>query len=83
VISGEIKITDYGIERKICEVYQSFCQTPEVPDKFPPSIGRGGKKGDVYRFGAIILSLIKGQYVENPPEIPANLPSELQDFLKK
>lgn len=71
------------MERKICELYQSFNHVPEVPDKFPPSIGRGGKKCDIYRFGFIILSLIKGQYAENPPEIPTTFPSELQDFLKR
>jgi len=58
------------------------CQTPEIPDKFSVTIGRGAKKGDVYRFGVIILSLIKGQYVnQNPPEIMPNLPLKLKDFL--
>jgi len=57
-------------------------QTPDVPDLFPPSLGRGGKKGDIYRLGLIVLSLLKGRYVEGP-DIPQTLPPEIQDFLKQ
>lgn len=53
-----------------------------VDDIFPPSVGRGGKKGDIYRLGLIVLSLLKGRYVDGP-EIPQNIPDEMQDFLKR
>lgn len=82
-IAGCVRITDYGVERKICEFYQTFNKLPDVPDKFPPSIGRGGKKGDIYRFGVILLSVINGSCVQNPPEIPNVLPPDLQDFFRK
>ncbi|CAG7836539.1 unnamed protein product, partial [Allacma fusca] len=81
----EVKVGDYGIERKISELHQSVCGNQDlIIDIFPPSIGRGAKKGDIYRFGILILSLLKGQHVvQNPPDIPSSLPPELQDFLKK
>lgn len=41
--AGAVRITDYGVERKICELYHAFNKFPDVHDNFPPSIGRGGK----------------------------------------
>ena len=85
LVVGEIKVGDYGLERKICEFFQNVTGSHDFEiDKFPPSIGRGAKKGDIYRFGVLILSLLQGRPVtQNPPEIPPRVPLELQDFLRK
>ena len=77
-----VKVFDYGIERKVTELFKSVNQPPDIQEQFPPSVGRGGKKGDIYRLGLIVLSLLKGRYVDGP-DIPQSLPPELQDFLKK
>ncbi|CAL8138262.1 unnamed protein product [Orchesella dallaii] len=80
-VGDEVKICDYGIERKASELYQLVHQNPDVSEHYPPSVGRGGKKGDIYRLGLIVLSLLKGRYIEGP-DIPQTLPPEIQDFLK-
>ena len=77
-----IKVSDYGLECKLDELLQSCNGSPDVADKFAPSIGRGGKKGDIYRVGILVLSLVKGYYVtQNPPPLPDTLPTQLKHFL--
>jgi len=83
-LSGEVKVGDYGVERKLDEFLRSVNGYDSVSDHFAPSIGRGAKKTDIYRLGILILSLLKGQRItHNPPEFPSGLPTEIQDFLKK
>lgn len=64
------------------ELIKQIDPSGTTDDIFPPSVGRGGKKGDIYRLGLIILSILKGRYVDGP-DIPQALPEELQDFLKR
>lgn len=61
--SQKVRVADYGIERRIVEVVSEFHEV-DVPSSYPLSLGRGGKKGDVYRLGFIILSLILGERVQ-------------------
>lgn len=61
--SQKVRVADYGIERRIVEVVSEFHEI-DVPSAYPLSLGRGGKKGDVYRLGFIILSLILGERVQ-------------------
>ncbi len=84
--SGVIKVLDYGFERRLHQLIENVNKSPDpdVIDKFAPSIGRGAKKGDIYRVGILVLSLVKGQcVVENPPIIPGNIPVELKDFIQQ
>lgn len=59
----KVRVADYGIERRIVEVVSEFHEV-DVPSAYPLSLGRGGKKGDVYRLGFIVLSLILGERVQ-------------------
>lgn len=83
-VLGEVKVGDYGVERKLSELLRSVNKTNAIVDPFAPSIGRGAKKGDIYRFGILVLSLFKGGRIsQNPPDIPSSLPSEVQHFIRK
>ena len=49
-----------------------------------PCLGKGGKKGDIYRLGVIILSLALGKIVcEHVINIPTHLSASLRDFISK
>lgn len=61
--SQEIRVADYGVERKVVELVADFVDCV-VPSVYPFSPGRGGKKSDVYRLGLIILSLFLGKRVQ-------------------
>jgi len=81
--SGTIRLADFSIDKRIREVCEETNQV-NVEDVFPQSLGRGGKKSDVYRFGILVLSLALGNIVQDQiPSIPASLPLLLQDFIRK
>ncbi|XP_045610005.1 eIF-2-alpha kinase GCN2 isoform X2 [Procambarus clarkii] len=81
--SRQVKIADYGVERRIVEVVLEFIDM-EVPSAYPLSPGRGGKKNDVYRLGLIVLSLFLGQRVQQiVPTLPPALSPELRDFIQR
>jgi hypothetical protein len=37
----------------------------QLEDPYPPSIGRGGKKSDIFRLGLVLVSLVTGRRVED------------------
>lgn len=81
--SQKVRVADYGIERRIVEVVSEFHEV-DVPSAYPLSLGRGGKKGDVYRLGFIVLSLILGERVQQiVPNIPSSVSGDLRDFLQR
>nr|XP_053628943.1 eIF-2-alpha kinase GCN2-like isoform X2 [Cherax quadricarinatus] len=81
--SHQVKVADYGVERRIVEVVVEFIDV-EFPPVYPLSPGRGGKKNDVYRLGLIVLSLFLGQRVQQiVPTLPSTLSSELKDFVQR
>ncbi|WAR18478.1 E2AK4-like protein [Mya arenaria] len=46
--------------------------------------GRGGKKGDIFQLGVLLLSLAQSSACDElVPSIPSTLPAVLQDFLAK
>ena len=48
------------------------------------AIGRGSKKGDVYRLGVVLLSLSQGRSVTDlVVDLPTNIPKDFHDFLSK
>ncbi|XP_064601948.1 eIF-2-alpha kinase GCN2-like [Liolophura sinensis] len=85
--TGSVRLTDYSIQKRLSDLYESVeNQRPGV--RFTgvqtPVIGRGGKKGDIYQLGLLLLSLADGQEVtEILSEIPAGFSPEFQDFLSK
>ena len=81
--SGTIRLADFSIDKKIREVCEETNQL-NVEDVFPQSLGRGGKKSDVYRFGILVLSFSLGYITQDRiPSIPVSLPILLQDFIRK
>lgn len=58
-----VRVGDYGVERRVAEAVLEF-SGGEMPSLYPQSPGRGGKKGDVYRLGLIILSLCLGKRIQ-------------------
>ncbi|XP_068241423.1 eIF-2-alpha kinase GCN2 [Palaemon carinicauda] len=78
-----VRVADYGAERKIVEAVMEFNESSKVPSSYPISPGRGGKKGDVYRLGLVILSLFLGDRVQEIiPSLPLDLNVDLKDFLQ-
>ncbi|KAK7084017.1 Eukaryotic translation initiation factor 2 alpha kinase 4 [Halocaridina rubra] len=79
-----VRIADYGVERRIIEAVTDFCEESKMATTYPFSPGRGGKKGDIYRLGLVILSLSLGERVQEiVPTIPVDLSGDLRSFLQK
>ena len=54
-----------------------------MDEGFPQSVGRGGKKSDIYRLGLLILSLRQGFIVKDQfPRVPTDLPDSMQEFVR-
>jgi translation initiation factor 2-alpha kinase 4 len=79
--TGLVKVQGFSIDRRVRDLLQETKDTKEE-EKFPLVVGRGAKKGDVYRFGLLILSLALGQVVPEA-SIPRSLSEKLGDFLRK
>lgn len=73
-----VRVADYGVERRIVEAVLEF-KNIEVPPLYPQSPGRGGKKGDIYRLGLVILSIHQGRRVQ---EVSASGVFRLQHYGK-
>jgi hypothetical protein len=80
---GVVKVGDYSMDKRLADIFQTSVNG-KGDNNYPPSLGRGGKKADIYRFGIMMLSLIKGCIIHDiVPEIPPTLQPELRDFLSK
>ncbi|XP_076234696.1 eukaryotic translation initiation factor 2 alpha kinase Gcn2 [Calliopsis andreniformis] len=79
--SGIVKISDYSLNKRLSDVYQSYTTVKPEQD-FPNIQGRSGKKADIYRFGVLMFSLLNGEIVPSEKIDPTiiNQP-DLQDFL--
>jgi translation initiation factor 2-alpha kinase 4 len=80
-----VRIADFSLGRRVRELV-SAANHLRLEDPYPPSIGRGGKKSDIFRLGLVLASLVSGQRVED--QLPAlrrgsgtALPASLEDFL--
>ncbi|XP_066996679.1 eIF-2-alpha kinase GCN2 [Anabrus simplex] len=81
--SGLMRMGDYSLDKRLADVYQSSVQDRQE-NTYPPSLGRGGKKADIYRLGILTLSLSKGCIITDVlPDLPSSLQSDLKDFLSK
>lgn len=80
---GVVKVGDYSLDKRLSDTFQASVNG-KAENIYPPSLGRGGKKADIYRFGILMLSLIRGCIIHDTvPEIPSNLQPDLRDFLSK
>ncbi|XP_071832965.1 eIF-2-alpha kinase GCN2-like isoform X2 [Apostichopus japonicus] len=85
-VSGQLKLANYSICRRLndlCEVMSEGKQSVRFSEE--KTFGaRGGKKGDVLKYGLILLGVLKEDPdVQMPCEIPQDLPPELKDFLER
>ncbi|XP_051161013.1 eIF-2-alpha kinase GCN2 [Leptopilina boulardi] len=81
--SGIIKLSDYSLDKRLSDIYQTN-QLSKIENDFPIIQGRSGKKLDIYRFGILIFSLMKGYIVsEKELELESVLQVNLKDFLSK
>ncbi|XP_071529690.1 eIF-2-alpha kinase GCN2 isoform X2 [Panulirus ornatus] len=82
-LSHQVRVADYGVEKRIVELVVEFTDLQVLP-VYPLSPGRGGKKGDVYRLGLVILSLFLGKRVDKIiPVLSHSLSSTLRDFIQR
>ncbi|CAG2226148.1 EIF2AK4 [Mytilus edulis] len=85
--NGRIRIGDYSIDKRLSDLYYSVeSSRPGVHFTGDRELipVRGGKKGDVYQLGLILLSVAIGLDADpDKPEIPQNFPPVFQDFLTK
>ncbi|OWF52320.1 Eukaryotic translation initiation factor 2-alpha kinase 4 [Mizuhopecten yessoensis] len=85
--SGKVRLSDYSLDRRLTDLFQLVeASRPGVhfTDHRSPSAGRGGKKGDVFQLGLMLLSIARGEEVmTNTPDIPTIFPVDFQDFLTK
>lgn len=71
--TGLVKLSDYSLDKRMSDIRRADCLAKPEPD-FPTIQGRGGKKADIYRFGILLLSLLKGSIVsEKEAEIGMTL----------
>ncbi|XP_031785554.1 eIF-2-alpha kinase GCN2 [Nasonia vitripennis] len=81
--TGLIKVSDYSLDKRLSDIYRAS-SLAKVEHDFPTSQGRGGKKADIYRFGILLLSLVKGSIVsEKEIEVDSSLQPDLRDFVNK
>ncbi|CAL8291185.1 unnamed protein product [Gadus morhua 'NCC'] len=83
---GGVRLTDYSLSKRLGDVLKEevfeqarvrFCEETALP-------ARTGKKGDVWSLGLMLLALSQGKEVkEYPVAVPAGLPDDFQDFLKR
>ncbi|KAL3874664.1 hypothetical protein ACJMK2_037645 [Sinanodonta woodiana] len=83
---GRIRIADYSIDKRIFDLHMSIEESKpgvKFSKRKPPTIGRGGKKADIYQLGLLLLSLAQGYETEEViPVIPTTFPPAFFDFLK-
>jgi len=80
---GVVQVGDYSLDKRLADTFQSTVNG-KGENNYPPSLGRGGKKADIYRFGILMLSLINGCIIHDVvPDIPQTLQPDLRDFLCK
>ena len=69
---------------RLSDLVTKFQKQIALNSQHASAIGRGSKKGDVYRLGVVLLSLSQGRTVTDlVVDLPTNLPRDFHDFLSK
>lgn len=77
--TGVVRLSDYSLDKRLSDMYYSNSLAKAEHD-FPTIQGRGGKKADIYRYGILLLSLLKGTIISGD-EIDLTVISQVE-FLK-
>ncbi|XP_012527780.1 eIF-2-alpha kinase GCN2 [Monomorium pharaonis] len=81
--TGLVRLSDYSLDKRLSDMYHSnsFAKTEH---DFPTIQGRGGKKADIYRYGILLLSLLKGTIISGEEIDLTVIPQlHLRDFISK
>lgn len=70
--TGVVRLSDYSLNKRLSDIYQTCTIIKPEPD-FPSVQGRGGKKADIYRFGVLMFSLLKGIIVSGDKIDPTKI----------
>ncbi|XP_015183399.1 PREDICTED: eukaryotic translation initiation factor 2-alpha kinase 4 isoform X2 [Polistes dominula] len=80
---GGVRLADYSLDKRLADIYRTS-SLPKVEHDLPTIQGRGGKKADIYRFGILMLSLLKGTIVSGKDiDLTIILQPHLKDFISK
>ncbi|CAL1296337.1 unnamed protein product [Larinioides sclopetarius] len=80
--NGLLRMADYSLDKRLYDLYRSLANVEEI-NIYPPTIGKGGKKSDIYRLGVLLRSLIDPTANMLPVTIPDELNPTFKDFLQK
>lgn len=76
--TGVVRLSDYSLDKRLSDMYHSNSLAKTEHD-FPTIQGRGGKKADIYRYGILLLSLLKGAIISGDEIALTTIPQV--DFL--
>lgn len=80
--NGIIRVSDYSLDKRLYDLYRNLTKEDEIDD-YPLTIGKGGKKSDIYRLGVLLLYLINQPPSNSPVIVPECLNPTFKDFLHK
>ncbi|XP_053597079.1 eIF-2-alpha kinase GCN2 [Microplitis demolitor] len=81
--TGVVRVSNYSLTKRLSDIYRSCC-LGKVNNNFSSIQEKGEKELDIYRFGTLLLTLLKVKIVsDNEGDWGLNLPSTLRDFLSK
>lgn len=80
---GVVRLSDYSLDKRLSDMYHSNSLAKTEHD-FPTIQGRGGKKADIYRYGILLLSLLRGAITSGEEIDLTVIPQlHLRDFISK
>ncbi|XP_023245579.1 eIF-2-alpha kinase GCN2 [Copidosoma floridanum] len=84
--AGLVRLANYSLEKRLSDLYQACCLSKVEHDI--TSQGRSGKKGDIHKFGILLLSLAKGSIfteddLAGDTTCCNDLQPDLKDFILK
>lgn len=60
--SGVVRLSDFSLDKRLSDMYH-LNSLAKTEHDFPTIQGRSGKKADIYRYGILLLSLLKGAII--------------------
>ncbi|XP_032674850.1 eIF-2-alpha kinase GCN2 isoform X2 [Odontomachus brunneus] len=81
--TGVVRLSDYSLDKRLSDMYH-LNSLAKTEHDFPTIQGRRGKKADIYRYGILLLSLLKGTIISGDEIDLTVIPQlYLRDFISK
>jgi len=77
--NGVVRLSDFSLDKRLSDMYH-LNSLAKIEHDFPTIQGRGGKKADIYRYGILLLSLLKGTIISGE-ELDLTVISQVNFFL--